>query len=74
MRAAAVAPLPAAYCAHCNTIFTYEGRDVFAGEVFCPRCASRVDAKHSDRPIAALRKLFPSATLYVPPLAAPPPR
>jgi len=34
--------LPAAVCENCSTIFEFEERDEFLGEVFCPGCMSRV--------------------------------
>ena len=67
MRAAVsprVAASPAAYCAHSNTIFTYEERDLFAGELFCPCCSARTDPAHRASSLEDLRRLFPAAVLY----------
>jgi uncharacterized Zn finger protein (UPF0148 family) len=34
--------LAAAYCS-CQTVFEYEQRDLFSGDVFCPLCMTRIE-------------------------------
>jgi len=53
-----------AYCARSQIIFSYEERDVFAGEIFCPHCASRTEPKHRAKSVKVLLKRFPKAKLY----------
>lgn len=31
----------ASYCSNCNSIWEFEPRDFFVGELYCPLCATR---------------------------------
>lgn len=53
----------AAYC-RCNTIFEYEERDNFSGEIFCPSCMTRISGEERYKSVAAARKSHPAAALY----------
>lgn len=53
-----------AYCAYSRLIFTYEERDLFAEEVFCPECASRVRRQDRSKNIKTLLERFPHAKIY----------
>lgn len=57
---------PAAYCGLSNTLFNYEQRDLFAGELFCPDCTARTEIEHRASTLREMRELYPQATLYEP--------
>jgi hypothetical protein len=54
----------AAYCARSETIFTYEARDLFSGELFCPQCATRTDPKDRAPSISELLRKHPKAKVH----------
>jgi hypothetical protein len=56
--------LPAAYCGVDNVLFTYEVRDLFAGELFCPSCTCRTNPEHRAHTLRELRGKHPGVPLY----------
>jgi len=59
--------LPAAHCDNCQPgrLFTYEERDLFAGELFCPVCVCRTEPdQRAD--LRELRQQYPHAVLHEP--------
>lgn len=55
--------LKAAYCT-CNTIFEYEDRDAFSGEIFCPVCMSRVKESNKYSTLKDAKKEHAQAKHY----------
>ena len=53
-----------ASCFDCQTLFSYEERDLFSGEIYCPACTSRTDNKHRKETLKGAKKAFPNQAVY----------
>jgi hypothetical protein len=56
--------LPAAYCDNCETIFEYEDRDLFVGELYCPACSTRALPENRAGSVQALQKKHKDAKVH----------
>lgn len=55
--------LAAAYCS-CQTVFEYEQRELFSGDVFCPLCMTRIEKNERYLDLESATKAHPGAKHY----------